>query len=89
MALLIDGVALGAILFRLSNYGITPNKVAALGENLILLVNLAGLAWLYCRYFQKKVDFKSIETFQTTYLYVYAIWLGIVAFIFPILFRFV
>ncbi|HCF48702.1 MAG TPA: DUF4153 domain-containing protein, partial [Syntrophomonas sp.] len=31
-ALLIDGVALSAILFRLSAFGITPNKVAALGE---------------------------------------------------------
>lgn len=88
-ALLIDGVALGAILFRLSYYGITPNKLAALGENLILLVNLAGLAWLYCRYFLKKNDFKSIVAFQTSYLYVYAIWFGTVAFIFPILFRFI
>lgn len=87
-ALIIDGVALSAILFRLSAYGITPNKLAALGENLVLLVNLGGLAWLYILFFFKKADFIKIEKWQTSYLSVYAIWLGIVAFIFPMIFGF-
>ena len=53
-ALIIDGVALSAITFRLSAFGITPNKVAALGENLVRLGNLAGLAWMYIGYFKRK-----------------------------------
>lgn len=44
VAMIIDAVALSAILLRLSAFGITPNKLAALGENLILLINLA--VWL-------------------------------------------
>jgi len=87
-ALIIDGVALSAILFRLSAFGITPNKLAALGENLILLGNLGGLAWLYVAYFKKKKDFVKLEKWQTGYLNVYFIWTAIVAFIFPILFGF-
>jgi hypothetical protein len=87
-ALIIDCVALSAILFRLSAYGITPNKLAALGENLVLLVNLIGLAWLYLRYFTKKIEFIKLEKWQTFYLYVYAIWMAVVAFLFPIIFRF-
>lgn len=87
-ALVIDGVALSAILFRLSAFGITPNKLAALGENLALLGNLAGLAWLYIGYFRKKFDFTKLIKWQTNYLYVYFIWTGIVAFLFPIIFRF-
>ena len=87
-AMIIDAVALSAILFRLTAFGITPNKLAALGENLILLINLGGLAWLYGRFFLKKIDFIKIENWQTTYLYVYAVWLAIVAFIFPIAFGF-
>ena len=87
-AMIIDAVALSAILFRLSAFGITPNKLAALGENLILLVNLGGLAWLYCRFFLKKSDFITIENWQTSYLYAYVVWLGIVAFVFPIAFGF-
>src|SRR5207247_10104752 len=46
-ALVADGVALAAIAARISEFGFTPNRVAALGENLILLINLAWSAWLY------------------------------------------
>jgi len=88
IAFVIDGVALSAILFRLSAFGITPNKLAALGENLILLGNLGGLAWLYVVYFKGKCDFIKLEKWQTGYLNVYFIWTAVVAFIFPILFGF-
>ena len=87
-ALLIDGVALSAIVFRLSAFGITPNKLPALGENLALLGNLAGLAWLYIGYFRKKFDFIKIIKWQTDYLYVYFVWVAVVAFVFPIVFGF-
>jgi len=88
IAFVIDGIALSAILFRLSAFGITPNKIAALGENLILLGNLGGLAWLYVVYFKRKCDFIKLEKWQTDYLHVYFIWTAMVAFIFPILFGF-
>jgi len=87
-AVVIDGVALSAIIFRLSAYGITPNKLAALGENLILLVNLGGLAWMYIRYFARKIDFYVLEKWQTSYLSVYVIWMAVVAFLFPVIFGF-
>ena len=35
---------------RITEFGFTPNRVAALGENLILLVNLLWSAWLYARF---------------------------------------
>lgn len=87
-ALVIDVVALVAILFRLSAFGITPNKVAALGENIALFVNLGGLAWLYICYFLKKIDFARLERWQTFYLNIYAVWMLIVAFLFPVIFQF-
>src|SRR5215218_2218744 len=40
-ALLADAVALWAIAARITEFGFSPNRVAALGENAILLVNLA------------------------------------------------
>ncbi len=88
VAIIVDGVALSAILFRLSEYGISPNKLAALGENILLLVNLTALLWLYIRYFRSKIEFERIETWQTGYLTVYAIWMAIVVFVFPVIFRF-
>lgn len=88
-ALLIDAVALSAIIFRLQAFGITPNKAAALGENLVLLGNLAGLAWMYMGYFRKRLNFARLEKWQTDYLNVYLVWTAFVAFIFPVMFRFV
>src|SRR4026208_1456595 len=49
-ALGVDAVALAAIAARISEFGFTPNRVAALGENLILLVNLVGTGALYVRF---------------------------------------
>ncbi|HBP25757.1 MAG TPA: hypothetical protein DD618_02255 [Acholeplasmatales bacterium] len=88
-ALIIDLVALIAIIVRLQNFGISPNKVAALGENLVLLVNLVLLSIQYLRYFRNKIEFAEIEKCQTSYLNVYVVWLAIVAFVFPLLFGFV
>jgi hypothetical protein len=49
-ALLADAVALWAIATRISEFGATPNRFAALGENVILLINLAWSAVLYLRF---------------------------------------
>ena len=46
-ALLADAVALFAIAVRISEFGFSPNRVAALGENVILLVNLVWSTVLY------------------------------------------
>lgn len=88
MALIINFIALSAILYRLSAYGVSPNKVAALGENVVLMVNLGGLAILYPGFFKKKIEFSSLVKWQTSYLYVYAVWTAFVAFAFPLIFKF-
>ena len=87
-ALLVDLLALWAIGSRISEFGSTPNRVAALGENLVLLVNLAGSAFLYLRFLRGRVAFSRLLEWQTTYLYVLAGWAAVVAFLFPVLFGF-
>ena len=71
-----------------SSFGVSPNKVAALGENLVLLVNLAGLAVLYIRFFLGKAGFKRLVAWQTAYLPVYAGWAAVVVLLFPVFFGF-
>lgn len=85
-ALAVDGVALAAIAARISEFGFTPNRVAALAENLILLVNLAGSAWLYARFLRRRVPFAALERWQIAYLPVYAVWAALVVVIFPPMF---
>jgi hypothetical protein len=85
-ALLVDALALWAIAARISEFGFSPNKVAALGENLILLANLGGSAVLYARFLAGRGAFVSLERWQTAYLPVYAIWAWVVVAVFPPLF---
>jgi hypothetical protein len=85
-ALVVDGVALAAIAARISEFGFTPNRVAALGENLILLVNLAWTAWLYTRFLRHRGSFAALERWQIAYLPVYAVWAALVVVMFPPLF---
>ncbi len=87
-ALLVDAMALWAILARISAFGFTPNRVAALGENLILVVNLGWSAVLYARFIGRRAGFAPLERWQTAYLPVYAVWAWIVVLIFPLVFRF-
>jgi hypothetical protein len=85
-ALVVDVVALAAIAGRISEFGFTPNRVAALGENLILLVNLAWTAWLYARFVRRRGSFADLERWQITYLPLYAVWAALVVVVFPPLF---
>jgi hypothetical protein len=87
-ALLADAVALWAIAARISEFGFTPNRVAALGENVILLVNLAWSAALYVRFLRGRAAFGQLERWQTDYIPVYALWAALVVVAFPPLFGF-
>ena len=84
--LLADAVALWAIAGRITEFGFSPNRAAALGENLILLVNLAWSAVLYVRFLRGRGSFASLEKWQTDYLPVYGAWAAIVVILFPPLF---
>jgi hypothetical protein len=87
-ALVVDQLAFWAVGSRISEFGFTPNRVAVLGENVVLLVNLAGSTFLYVRFLRGRVAFSRLLDWQTTYLYVLAGWAAVVAFVFPLLFGF-
>ena len=88
-ALVVDTLALWAIGSRISEFGFTPNRVAALGENVVLMGNLAVSALLYARFLRGRVPFSQLCDWQTSYLYVFAIWAAVVAFVFPLIFGYV
>jgi hypothetical protein len=87
-ALMADAVALWAIAARITEFGFTPNRVAALGENVILLVNLAWSAVLYIRFLSGRGSFRALERWQTDYLLVYVVWAVFVVIAFPPLFSY-
>jgi hypothetical protein len=87
-AVIVDAIALSGIIFRLSASGFTPNKTAALGENIILLVNLVLLTIGYSRYILKKGTFQRIVVMQMKFLTVFAAWAAFVVVAFPLIFSF-
>jgi hypothetical protein len=87
-ALAIDVLVLIEIAGRITEYGATPNKAAALGENVVLLANLAWSAWLLLRFVRRRTPFAALELWQTGYLPVYAAWAWIVVLVFPPLFSY-
>ena len=87
-ALVLDVIVLGAMIARIGDLGFTPNRTAAFGLNVVLLVNLAGAAWLSVRFLTGRSRFHRLERWQTTYLPVFALWAATVAVILPPLFGF-
>lgn len=87
-ALVLDVMVLGAMVARIGELGLTPNRVAALGLNLLLLVNLAGTALLLWRFVTGRVVFDRLERWQTAYLPVFAGWTAAVIVALPPLFAF-
>jgi hypothetical protein len=87
-ALIIDVNVLVAITSRITEWGFTPNRSAALGENLILLANLGWSAWLLAGFLRHRVPFTALGRWQTGYVTVYAIWAWVVVLVFPPLFNF-
>lgn len=86
LALIVDSVALSAIVFRLSSYGITPNRLAVLGVNILIWANLIWIMLFYLRFLQNKSGLSIVQDAVTKYLPVYGIWAAFVTFIFPLVF---
>ncbi|HHT7191454.1 TPA: DUF4153 domain-containing protein [Bacillus cereus] len=87
LALIIDTVALSAIVFRLSSYGITPNRLAVLGVNILIWANLIWIMFSYMRFLQNKSGPTAIQDAVTKYLPIYGLWAAVVIFTFPIMFN--
>lgn len=87
-ALLLDALVLGAMIARIGDLGFTPNRTAALGLNLVLLVNLAGAAFLSARFLRRRSTLHRLERWQTAYLPVFALWAAAVVVVVPPLYSF-
>jgi len=86
--LAVDVMVLIALAGRITDFGFSANRTAALGENLVLLANLTWTAWLLTRFLRGRSRFAELEAWQTRYLWVYATWAWIVVLVFPPLFGF-
>lgn len=86
--IVVNGIALSAILFRISEWGITPNRAAVLGGNILILINLLLVAVQLYKARANKESQLGVGKAIAFYLPVYFIWTLIVTFLFPLLFNF-
>jgi uncharacterized membrane protein len=72
-------------LFRISEWGITPNRAAVLGANVLVLINLLLVVVQLYKVLAKKADISEVRKAIAFYLPVYVLWTAIVTFIFPLI----
>ena len=88
LTIITNGIALSAIGFRIFEYGITPNRLAVLGSNLLIFTNLIWITHQLLQSIKKKAEAESIEQAIAFFLPIYGLWTAIVVFIIPVLFGF-
>jgi hypothetical protein len=88
VTIIVSGIAMSAILFRISAWGFTPNRAAVLGGNVLILVNLLIVTTQLFRVLSNKGDINGVGKAISSYLPIYCLWTVIVTFIFPLIFGF-
>jgi hypothetical protein len=86
VTVIIDLIALSAIFYRLGTFGITPNRLAVLGSNILILANLAWLIPELYKVNFRKALIEEVELTIARYLPVYLIWILFVIIGFPLIF---
>lgn len=88
VTLLFCGIALSAIVFRTFKWGITPNRLAVLGNDVLMMINLLLIAYQLFRTIAYKHAPEAVHHSITSFLPVYVLWAICVSFLFPVVFHF-
>ncbi len=87
-AMIINSIALSAIVYRLFSFGVSPNRIAVLGANLLLFSNLILITVKLIKFVRNKAAAENVESGMTVMLPYYAVWAVIVAVLMPVFFWF-
>jgi len=88
LTIIVNGIALTAIVYRINEFGFSPNRIAVLGGNLLIFINLILVSYKLFLTSFKNGSIEEIEETIAGYLPVYAIWSGLITFLIPLLFQF-
>ena len=88
VTIVVNGIALSAIVFRIAEWGLTPNRLAVLGSNLLMLLNLFFITIQLYKALTRQSGTVAVGRSIAVFLPVYTIWAMIVIFLFPLMFGF-
>ena len=86
VTLVVNLIALTAIVYRLGEFGFSPNRVAVLGSNLLIFIHLLLIMIDLYKVIWRGKEIKTVEFTIAKYLPIYAAWTIFVIFILPFLF---
>jgi hypothetical protein len=86
ITLIVNIIALSAIFYRLGRFGLTPNRLAIMGSNILIFGNLILIMIDLFKINFRKSEFDKVEMTISKYLPVYFLWIMIVIFGFPLFF---
>ena len=86
VTLIVNLIALSAIIYRLGEFGFSPNRVAVVGSNLLIFVHLLLIMIDLYKVIRRGKEIKTVELTIAKYLPIYVAWTIFVVFILPFLF---
>jgi hypothetical protein len=89
LAIITNAIALSAILFRLSEFGLSPNRIAVLGANLLIFIHLFFVSYGLFKNLKGKASIQDVEGDIALFIPVYAVWAALVTIIMPFIFKFI
>ncbi len=88
LTIILNAIALSMIVGRLLEFGVTPNRIAVVGANVLIFINLILVAYKLFRVLKGKLEIQQLENVIALFVPVYAIWAAFVSFILPLIFQF-
>jgi len=88
LTILVNFIAVSAIVYRINEFGFSANRIAVLGGNLLIFINLLLVSYKLFLTSFKNGSIEEIEKTIAGYLPIYAIWTGLIAFLIPLIFQF-
>lgn len=88
VSILVNTIAVSAIVFRLTEYGVSPNRMAVLISNLLIFANLILVSTRLFKAINNENLMEEVNLSIAKFLPIYSLWTAIVVYVFPILFGF-
>jgi hypothetical protein len=88
LTIIINSIALSAISFRILQYGMTPNRIAVLGGNILIFIHLLIVSFKLYKSVRNKAKLEEVEISIAQFLPIYSIWTAIIVFILPFIFHY-
>ena len=89
LAIIANAIALSAISFGLSEFGISPNRLAVLGANLLIFIHLLLVSYGLFKNLKGKASIQDVEGNIAFFIPAYAVWAAFVSFAIPFIFKFI